>query len=135
MRETAPQPMVSTTSRGRVPGWYCSGLATTRLTTTDEIPPSFPDSVDAVAGRAEHGHVPPHLVLVERGLLVDQVRPDGLAAQRGLHRLGHEGRVVAAALDRRSQPLGRRTGLGHDVHPTGVHRLRGTARGCRGTSQ
>ena len=41
--------MVSTTSRGRVPGVYDSGFATTRLTTTDEIRPIFTDSVDVVA--------------------------------------------------------------------------------------
>src|SRR6476660_3264580 len=41
--------MVRTTSRGRVPGVYDSGLATTRLTTTDEIRPSFTDSVEVVA--------------------------------------------------------------------------------------
>ncbi len=49
MRETAPQPMVRTTSRGSVPGTYFSGLATTRLTTTDEIRSSLTDSVDVVA--------------------------------------------------------------------------------------
>src|SRR4051794_31664401 len=49
MRETAPQPMVRTTSRGGVPGWYSSGLATTRLTTTDEIRPILTDSVEVVA--------------------------------------------------------------------------------------
>lgn len=32
-----------------MPGWYDSGFATTRLTTTDEIRPSFTDSVDVVA--------------------------------------------------------------------------------------
>lgn len=41
--------MVRTTSRGSVPGTYFSGLATTRLRTTDEIRPSFTDSVDVVA--------------------------------------------------------------------------------------
>ncbi|CAM5711098.1 hypothetical protein STENM223S_09320 [Streptomyces tendae] len=41
--------MVSTISRGRVPGVYDSGLATTRLTTIDEIRPSLTDSVDVVA--------------------------------------------------------------------------------------
>lgn len=41
--------MVSTISRGSVPGLYCSGLATTRLTTMDEIRPSLTDSVDVVA--------------------------------------------------------------------------------------
>ena len=55
MRETAPQPMVSTISRGRVPGVYCSGLATTRLTTTDEIRPSLTDSVDVVAYGVDRG--------------------------------------------------------------------------------
>ncbi len=41
--------MVRTTSRGRVPGLYDSGLATTRLTTIDEMRPIFTDSVDVVA--------------------------------------------------------------------------------------
>src|SRR3954464_11672348 len=41
--------MVSTISRGSVPGVYDSGLATTRLTTTDEIRPILTDSVDVVA--------------------------------------------------------------------------------------
>src|SRR5437899_2653455 len=41
--------MVSTTSRGGVPGVYDSGLATTRLTTTEEIRPIFTDSVEVVA--------------------------------------------------------------------------------------
>ena len=66
------------------PAVYDSGLATTRLTTTDEIRPSFTDSVEvvaygvgeravrgllvgvaddeAVAGENQHGDVPAHLV-------------------------------------------------------------------------
>src|SRR5579884_710462 len=41
--------MVSTTSRGSVPGVYASGLATTRLTTTEEMRPSRTLSVEVVA--------------------------------------------------------------------------------------
>lgn len=41
--------MVSTTSRGSRPGVYDSGLATTRLSTTEEIRLSLTDSVEVVA--------------------------------------------------------------------------------------
>ncbi|CAG7654364.1 hypothetical protein SBRY_60452 [Actinacidiphila bryophytorum] len=68
---------------------------------------------EAALGEHQHGDVPPHLVRVERRLLVHQIRRDRLLPDRRLHGLRHERRIIATALDRRPQPLRRGPGLRH----------------------
>ena len=62
-------------------------------------PPTDVQPQQAAIGDHEHRHVPPHLVRVEGGLRVHEVRANALHADRGAQNVGDERRVVACRRD------------------------------------
>ena len=76
-------------------------------------------AVDQPARREhEHRDVAAHLHRwVEYGVVVHDVGHDRLGAERGRDRVGDQAGVVAGALDRRTQVIGRSSGIPHAFHP------------------
>jgi len=129
--------MVSITSLGMVaPGTYDAGSGTTLVSATEEMREKRTASVvvsacgrspgssagcssvcewtSRVGGQHQDGHVAAdfHGRIEDRVVMHDK-GDDGLRAESGGYRVGHEPRVVAASLDRRPQSARHRSDIPH----------------------